>query len=458
MKQTRRLIIQALITIICVCIYSSCSGDDYINAIPGNSNALIAVDCKAVGEQTGQQDGRLLKSLFKVDDVEDCGIDLTSKLFFFETTDGNLGSCVKVNDEEKLKDWLTALSKDDTCSKPTEKREMTFTLLKGSWAVGFNGKAMIIIGPVLPAQQAEAIRSIAKYLKQEEDDGVKGSQLFEKLDSIDSPIAMVAQATALPEKISAPFTLGAPKEADASQIFIAAAMKTANNGCLNITGESFSFDKGIDKGLKENIAKFRKINGKYTSNIPGNTLCSIFMNVKGTDFVNMMKSNAGLGSLLAGMNTAVDMDNILRSVDGDLALGISSYSEEKISMTMAAQLAKSDFLEDVDYWKKSCPAGSSIENCGKNSFWFKSSDTNFWFGVSDSNEFYGSTDKDIAFSILKPSKTPLPAEVRKETEDQRFCMTLNLKQLLNDNKELTTFTDMLKPLFGDINNVIYCIK
>ena len=91
MKQTRRLIIQALITIICVCIYSSCSGDDYINAIPGNSNALIAIDCKAVGEQTGQQDGRLLKSLFKVDDVEDCGIDLTSKLFFFETTDGNLG-------------------------------------------------------------------------------------------------------------------------------------------------------------------------------------------------------------------------------------------------------------------------------------------------------------------------------------------------------------------------------
>lgn len=459
MKQVKRLFIQILAIAACICIYSSCSGDDYINAIPENSNALIAVDCKAVSErQTGQQDNNLLMSLFKINNVDDCGIDLASRLFFFETTDGNLGLCAKVDDEDNLKSWLKELAKDATCSKLTEKRDMTFTLLKGAWAVGFNGKALVVIGPILPAQQPDAIRSIAKYLKQDEDNGIKNSPLYEKLDSIDSPVAMVAQASALPEKLSAPFTIGTPKGADVSQIFIAAAIKTATGGCLNIEGESFALNKDIDKGLKTNISKFRKINGRYVNNIPGNTLCAIFMNIKGTDLVDMMQSNAALGSLLVGMNTAVDMDNILRSADGDLAFGIASYSEDKINMSMAMQLAKTDFLDDIGYWKKSCPSGSTIENCGKNSFCFKSSDVNFWFGVSDSKEFYGSTDKDTALGILSAAKNPLPVEVRKNIEGQRFCMTMNIRQLLDENKEFCTFADMLKPLFGNINNIIYYIR
>lgn len=66
---------------------------------------------------------------------------------------------------------------------------------------------------------------MVRFLHADEDAGVKSSRLFAQLDSIDSPIAMVAQVQALPEKFVAPFTLGAPKDADASQIVIAAGMK-----------------------------------------------------------------------------------------------------------------------------------------------------------------------------------------------------------------------------------------
>ena len=82
-----------LAAIACICIYSSCSGDDYINAIPASSNALVAIDTKALNEQTGMADNNVVKSLLKVDNVEDCGIDFSSKLYLFETADGNLGFC-----------------------------------------------------------------------------------------------------------------------------------------------------------------------------------------------------------------------------------------------------------------------------------------------------------------------------------------------------------------------------
>ncbi len=42
----------------------------------------------------------------------------------------------------------------------------------------------------------------------------KSSRLFAQIDSIDSPIAMVAQVQALPEKFVAPFTLVLPKDTD----------------------------------------------------------------------------------------------------------------------------------------------------------------------------------------------------------------------------------------------------
>lgn len=447
-----------LAAIACICIYSSCSNDDYIDAIPANSNAIIAVDAKTLNEQTGIDDNNIIKSLLKVDDIEKCGIDFSYKLYLFETTDGNIGCCAKVDDESALVDWLTTLNKKGLCSKTKKKRDFTFALLHGSWAVGFSGKTVVILGPILPTQQDDAIRTLARYLKQDEDDGVRTTPLFDKLESISSPVAIVAQIDALPEKLAAPFTIGAPKGADASQLCIAASLTTSSKGSMSISGEPFSFNGEIDKALKASNDKFRKVKGNYINNIPGNTLCTIFMNVNGKDFVNMMHNSASLGVLLAGMNTAIDMDNILRSVDGEMAFGIDALSDKNINMSMAAQLAKTDFLKDVDYWKKSCQAGCSINNCGKDKFVYNSSDAKFWFGVSASKEFYGSSNEEVVDNILRPAKSQFPTDVKKLIQGQRFCMIINTKQIIDQNKDLSVVTDLLKPLFGNVNYIVYSIK
>lgn len=447
-----------LAAIACICIYSSCSGDKYINAIPANSNALVAIDTKALNEQTGLHDNNILKSMLKVDDIEKCGIDFGSKLYLFETADGNLGCCAKVSDKSDLEDWLAELNKKGLCSKTTERRGLCFALLHGSWAVGVSSDAAVIIGPILPAQQADAIRTLDKYLKQDEDDGIKSTPIFDKVDSISSPVAMAAQLDALPDKLSAPFSIGAPKGADNSQLCIAASLSVNKGNCLSISGEPFSFNPEIDKELKASNAKLRSIKGKYSANIPGNMLCSIFLNANGQDFVSMMHNSASLGVLLAGMNTAVDMDNILRSVDGEMAFGIEEFADNNVKMSMAAQLAKEDFLNDVGYWKKSCQAGSSISDCGKNSFVYRSNNAQFWFGVSDTKEFYGSSNEQLANSILRPAKVQFPAEVRNLINGKRFAMVMNLGQLVKENKDLAPAAELLKPLFGKVDYIVYSIN
>lgn len=77
-------------------LLSSCSGTDYLNAIPKKSTALISVDMQQMASGKSDEDkAGMLKSLLHVEDASKCGIDISEKIFLFESADGNLGLCAK---------------------------------------------------------------------------------------------------------------------------------------------------------------------------------------------------------------------------------------------------------------------------------------------------------------------------------------------------------------------------
>lgn len=444
---------------VCLCLLSSCSNSDYVNAIPANSSAIISVDMKKMADSHAVADkAGVLKSLLHVDDATDCGIDISEKLYLFESAEGNLGLCAKVADDDKLEDWLNQLSKEQhTCDKVAERKGFRFTVLKDSWLVGFSDKSLLIMGPVVADAQAELQRNMVRYLKADEEQGVKASPMFGRLDSISSPMAMVAQAQALPEKFVAPFTLGAPKGADASQVVIAAEM-TIQQGMLRIKGETFSFNRDIDKALKEAVQNYQPIKGKYVMSMPDDAVAGIFMNVDGTKFLPMIQNNKGLQQLLLGINTAIDMDNIIRSVKGDMAIVLPSFSDSNLKMTMAAQLAHTKWLADVGYWKASCPKGSSIADWGKNAYSFSDGNTSFYFGVSDDLQFYSGSDELLASYSIKPSNHPISANIRKEIAGKKLAMVINFGKTGGGNEAMNAVTSLLAPVFGNLTSVLYTLE
>lgn len=437
-------------------VLSSCSGSDYLNAIPARSTALISIDMQKMAEDNKLADkAGLLKSVLQVDDVSDCGIDVASKVYLFETADGNLGLCAHVADAGDLEQWLDKLSSQHTCTKVTERKGFHFSVLKDSWLVGFSDNALLVMGPVVADAQADLQRKMARYLAADEEAGIKSSPMFDRLDTIPSAMAMVAQAQALPEKFVAPFTLGAPKGADASQIVIAAEMNI-HNGILLISGETFSFNKGIDEELKKATANYRPIKGKYVKSMPADALVGIFMNVDGNQFLPMMKSSQGIQQLLMGINTVIDMDNIIRSVNGDMAIVLPTLSDDGMKMMMSAQLANTKWLADVDYWKKSCPQGTSIADWGKNSFCYSDGKTSFCFGVSDDMQFFSGSDELTAEYSIKTSNHPVSQDVQKAIVGQKMAMVINLSGV--DNEAMSVMTGLLSPLFGDLNSIVYTLK
>ena len=454
MKKTRFFIIASLMIV----LMSACSDNDYLNAIPSKSTAVISIDMSRLnGQEQEQNQEHILKTMLHVDDVSKCGLDVKEKVYLFETIDGNLGLCAKVADEGDVSNWLSELSQQRICSTVTERKGFHFAVLKDSWLVGFSSKALLVMGPVVAEAQAEMQRQMVRYLNADEDAGIKSSKLFAQLDSIDSPMAMVAQAVALPEKFVAPFTLGAPKDADASQIVIAAGMDV-EDGVLKIAGRTFSFNPSINQALVKSQQVFRPIQGDYVQSMPDDAMAGIFMNVAGSRFLPWVQSNQGLQTLLMGINASIDMDNILRSVDGDMSIVLPTLGADHMQMMMAARLSHAKWLSDVDYWKQSCPKGSTIGNWKSNAFCYSSGKTCFYFGVTDDKQFFSGNDEVSAESSIRPSSHPISKRVQNMIRGEKMVMVINLEKSGGGGSAMQAVTGLLSPLFGQLTAVVYTLK
>ena len=433
-----------------IAFLSSCSDEYYLNAIPSNSTAIVAVEPESLlgGNNGGFPDW------LGLDAADDCGIDLSAKMYIFETANGDVGLSAKVDDEDKLGEWLDNLSSKGHCKKVSRHKDLGFTVLKDSWVIGFSSSTVMAMGPALPSQQTEFRRQITKYLEQDEEQGIKGSQLYARLDSMNSAVAVVAMLSALPEKFAAPLTLCVPKNTDASQVMLQASLDIDDNGCCVIDGEVFSFDENINKSIRQSYNIFRPIQGKYAANVPAKSALSVFMNVDGQQFINLLHANKTFQSLLLGMNMAVDMDNIIKSINGDAAVVLNNVSDIGKGLRMCAQLGSRSFLDDVDYWKQSCPAGSRITDLGKDAYCFTNTDLTYCFGVSQDMQFYAGGTEEEAKGLLSAASEPLPQTVQNKIKGQRLVMLLNLDTLLGQQGA----GGYVKSVLGDTNTVLLIMK
>ena len=431
---------------------SSCTHSNYIDAIPHNCNALIAVDTKELKGLIGKD---LLSSLLSIDDKAGYGLDLSEKIYLFEAADGNVGLCAKVADEDNLEKVLDRLVEQGIAVKSRKRRGKNFFVLKDSWLIGYSSEALLIMGPMTAESQGTVQNRMAKYLDAENETGVKGTPIYEKLISINAPIALVTRIGAIPEKFVLPFTMGIPKDADLNHILLAVQMQL-DDDVLRIEGEIFSFHKNIDKELKKAYSIYRPIKNRYLKAMPATASVGLFMNVNGKDLIKQIHDNRSLSMLLAGANIVIDMDNILKSVDGDMAFILPSLWEEGMfKMSMVADLATANWLKDVEYWKKSCPSDAQIENVGPQVYAYHDKNTTFYFGVTPDLRFYSGPVLQNAKATLHGVNNPIAPKIQNEIQGKKLVMVLQLSPLMSQEKDISL---LLNPFLGNLKTVVYSVK
>ena len=449
------LMMSVLITL----ILTSCSGTDYLSVIPQGSQAIISFDLAGMAKSANLDASKsnALKSLLHIDNPSECGIDITSKVYLFESPDGSLGLVAKVNDDDDMENYFNKLSGSGICKKVTKNRGFEWTVLKDSWVIGFSSKAMLVMGPTVGSAQEELKRTMAKYLDANEDDGIKGTPLFDKLDSMTGDVNMVASVVALPQKIGTPFRLGAPADSDPADVMIAATMQTSNN-CLTITGSTFSFNTTVNRALQSSAASYRPITGQFIPSLSDSDAATVVLNFDGSNYIKVLRSDKGLRAALVGLNAAVDADNMIKSIDGDATIVIKSMKGDKMDYSFAAKVKSDAFLDDVGYWKKSLPSGATLTDFGKDCYHLSTGEWNIFFGVRSKSVLYmGSSSKIASLSGL-PSSKRLPTSVTNNIKGKKQCIIINLDAIAETQPAITTVKELLKPIFGDFKYIIYSVK
>lgn len=434
----------------------SCSGDDYINSIPSGSTAIVKVDLqKALGNS---QQARLLTDVLNIKDVSDCGLNLSKPVYLFESPDGNIGIAVEVQKRGKVGDWLNSLASSGICQKPVERHDILLTVVKGSWMAAVSDEAMLVMGPATAAAQPELMRTAMRLLKQDEEDGAKNSPLFTKLETLDSPVSLVAQADALPEALVAPFTLGTPKGTSPSDVLIAARMTVSKPNILKIDGETYSENPQTDRALKSSFSDYRPIGSTFLTTMTDSAAMGLFMNVDGKKFIKLMQQDKALLQLMSGINTVIDINKIVDSVDGDMAVILPRYSDTNLQLMWGAKLRDSQFLNDVDYWKQSVPAGGRMTDEGRDFYQYTDGQTRFFLGVSPELLFYSGSSAPQAQSLLHPAAKAIPQDVAAMVKGKSMAAVVNLKAFKAGNGIMGTVQTFMAPLFGGVDYVVYTMK
>lgn len=444
----KQKIILFTVAIVLVLGFASCNDSSYLNAIPTRSTALLRID-----PAQGGDNALPLKTLLQQNSLDNCGIDLSQPVVIFTAPDGNLGLCAKVKDQGDVKKLFEKQAAKLRCRTMADRRDCHFAAF-GQWLIGASEDALLVMGPVNAVDVPALQTLMTRYLTQDEDKGITISPLYERLDTMTAPMTLVARVQALPEKLVAPLTLGMPKEADASQVVLAAKVKN-DNGLLSLDGETYSTNKQVDDSLKAARKAYGKVSERYLRGMSRSDVFGFFTNVQGPAFLSQMQADRNVQAMLAGMNAAIDMDNIIRSVNGDLAIVAPSLAEGSMRLAMTAQLANSSWLKDVAYWKQSVPRGASITDAGTNCYRYTDGNMQFFFGVSQDKQFYSGNTAEEALSRLKTSATPLSAAVTKAAQGGRIAIVL---QFSTSKPELAAVSKIIEPVFGSVNSIVFRIK
>lgn len=455
---------------------TSCSNDDYINAIPKKVSALAEVQLPALASSMQQEVPTLVEELLGWQQFDNSGLDTDRPAIFFETTDGTFGLCVKMDDADDFARYAaevlgTAMKK---ATRPVEWRNCQFALYSDKWLMGWSDDALLVMGPIVAAQQQAMQQQMATLLKQDKEKSVRQSPLYESLLQLnDDGLGRVAmQAFALPDNIAALFTMGLPKQGDPRQVVLAFDMQQQAT-TLRLNGSITSRNATVEKGLKAAHAIMRRIDTQQPDRYDATATAHMLFNVDGTQYLPFLRQNPAMQSLMTIANAAIDLDNIIRSIDGTCHLQLGSDSTQAQRLLLTAPLKHAQWLSDVAYWMQSTPSGATLSETTTADERGKGQ-RHFVLTTTKSDE-RGDRRQTLCFGLYAPQRlyigTARPNDGKgknrladhvaatdiKALQQARLALLVNLKQMgrTKDKDAMATVAKMIKPISKSYTHLLY---
>ena len=355
MKKIQFLSLMAVV-IMALC---SCTNTDYQKAIPANATLVVKADMKSISEKADFKNskwktmldasliavvkGKDMKNVKEyIDDPMKTGIDFSMPLYVFMVGEETAGMTMKVNDEGDVKDFLLLLH---------------------------------------------------ELMSLKEDDSFASTEAFSRMNDEDDDVVTYTSGKWGEEILAYVLEAFMPAEIDMKDLDAIMCLNF-ENGQASFKAKAWGKTDKAKALLDEADKNFGTIDGKYIERVSANTLVWMGANVKGEWALGKLKENKSIKEMLFMLERAVDIEQMLRAVDGDVALELQSEDGDLENMpeyVMYAELKNSDFLKDVDDWKASMKDyGISMNSRGDNQYALTMDGDSYLWGVQSDDLFLSS--------------------------------------------------------------------
>ena len=157
-----------------------------------------------------------------------------------------------------------------------------------------------------------------------------------------------------------------------------------------------------------------------------------------------LKDNNDIKGTLFMLERCVDIEQMLRSVDGDITFSIGNFIFSEPNISAMARVKETKFLSDVDYWQKSIKDyGMSMDRL---------SDNDYVVHLGDGKRLYwGVNDKDLYMSnIGRPTlDSDQWSSLADDIKSSYFYLVADLQQIgdMIDEEELAFLKSLDKLMF-----------
>lgn len=330
--------------IILLLVFVGCTrGDDYKNAIPEQSAAVVSIDLSRLATRAGldASNGETavnrLKEFVKsgldgssdfVDrifsDVSESGLDLKDNIYLFAGEEmSTVGLLAKVLDSSKLESLLELLHKQQLCQQSRETDGCHWTVL-GKWLMAYSDDALLILIDNKWSDPSKLVRQASMWLRQKDGQGFAANPDFKQLQETSSDIVAWTSLQLFPRQVLAPITMGLSAEIDFKKIKTITAIDF-EDGKVVMDVHPLITDPIIEKLMEQKMKTMGPVKGSYLDMFSPKIPFWTTVNLKGGDFYKFLREIPAVRKYFdySDLPVTLDYGRIFEAIQGDVAVAIT---------------------------------------------------------------------------------------------------------------------------------------
>ena len=157
----------------------------------------------------------------------------------------------------------------------------------------------------------------------------------------------------------------------------------------------------------------------------------VILNVNGEDVLPKLRENIVVRTMLVGLNLCIDLDMMIKSIDGDVLFEYGGRSASSSTVVASAQIKNQDFLKNAKDWCSGSPSfGYSCHALGDKDFVLQNARDKYFFGVHD-DFLYVSSDNGKTLHFSAPQLEKNISLVREQSQGKRIYVSLDFAKVLH---------------------------